>query len=94
MSDLPTDEILKIVEKYGVKNVRVFGSRARGDSLPDSDLDLLVDYGDHMSLFDVIRLEQELEDLLGLRVETVSETSLHRVIKDRVLAEAKPLIAA
>lgn len=91
---LPAEDILRVAAKFGVTNVRVFGSRARGDASPDSDLDLLVEYGQGMSLFDVIAFEQELEETLGLRVESVSEGALHRVIKDKVLAEAIPLVAA
>ncbi len=94
MTGLPVDEILRIAQKYGVRNVRVFGSRARGEETPESDLDLLVDYGEDMSLLDVIGLEQELEEAIGIRVETFSERGLHRLIKERVLAEAKPLVAA
>lgn len=94
MAALPVDEILQIAQKHGVRNVRVFGSRARGDETPQSDLDLLVDYGKEMSLLDVIAFEQELEEVIGIRVETFSERSLHRLIKDHVLAEAKPLVAA
>ena len=94
LAALPAEDILRVAEKFGVTNVRVFGSRARGDASPDSDLDLLVEYGQGMSLFDVIAFEQELGEVLGIRVESVSESSLHRVIKDKVLAEAVPLVAA
>jgi predicted nucleotidyltransferase len=94
VTDLPVDEIVALASKYGLKNLRVFGSRARGDATPSSDLDLLVEYADGTSLFDVIGFEQELGDVLGIRVETTSERSLHPVIRDRVLAEAKSLVAA
>lgn len=94
MKDLPVETILRIAEKHGVRNVRVFGSRARGEAGPDSDLDLLVEYGGNMSLLDVIGFEQELEECIGIRVETVNERALHRVIKEQVLAEARPLVAA
>ena len=94
MTALPVDEILRIAQKHGVRNVRVFGSRARGEETPESDLDLLVEYGENMSLLDVIGFEQELEEAIGIHVETFSERSLHRLIQERVLAEAKPLVAA
>ena len=94
VATLPAEDILRVAAKFGVTNVRVFGSRARGDASPDSDLDLLVEYGQGMSLFDVIAFEQELEEIVGLRVESVSERALHRVIKNKVLAEAIPLVAA
>src|SRR5918992_1342183 len=94
MSDLPVDQILDLAKKFGVINVRVFGSRARGDATSHSDLDLLVEYADGTSLLDVIGFEQELEELLGVKVETVSDRALHPIIRDRVLAEAVPLFAA
>jgi predicted nucleotidyltransferase len=94
IEDLPVEQIVGIGEKYGIRNVRLFGSRARGDASHTSDLDLLVEYADGMSLLDVIGFEQELSDILGIVVETVSEVSLHPLIKDRVLAEATPLVAA
>ena len=86
--------ILEVAERYGIEDVRVFGSRARGDSTQESDLDLLVKYREGTSLLDVIGFEQDLEEMLGIKVETVSEKSLHPIIRDRVLAEAKPLVAA
>jgi predicted nucleotidyltransferase len=94
MDSLPVAEILEIAQRFGVTNVRVFGSRARGDASPTSDLDLLVKFSPGTSLFDVIGFEQELEDILGIHVDAISETALHPVIKDRVLAEARPLVAA
>lgn len=94
MHDLPVDEILELAKRFGVINVRLFGSRARGDAVSGSDLDLLVEYADGTSLLDVIGFEQELEEMLGIPVETVSDTTLHPAIRDRVLAEAIPLVAA
>jgi predicted nucleotidyltransferase len=94
MHDLPVDQILELAKRFGVINVRVFGSRARGDATSDSDLDLLVEYTDGTSLLDVIGFEQELEEMLGVQVETVSDRALHPAIRDRVLAEAIPLVAA
>ena len=94
MSDLPVEQILELAHRFGVTNVRIFGSRARGDATSESDLDLLVEYADGTSLLDVIGFEQELEGLLGIKVETVSDRTLHPIIRDRVLAEAIPLVAA
>lgn len=93
VEDLPIEQIIKVAKKYGLRNLCLFGSRARGDATRASDLDLLVEYADDMGLLDVIGFEQELGDILGIQVETVSEASLHPIIKDRVLAEAIPLVA-
>ena len=84
-------EIMQIAAKYGAHNLRVFGSVARGEAGPDSDLDLLVQFDANRSLFDLITMSQELEDLFGRRVEVVTEQALHWYIRERVLHEAVAL---
>lgn len=86
--DLPLDAIRRIVAAHGARHVRVFGSRARGDSHAGSDLDLLADFDSGASLLDVIALEQELGDLLGFPVQVITESALSPLLRDRVLSEA------
>jgi hypothetical protein len=69
----------------------VFGSYARGESGPQSDVDLLVEYVPGQAGFAFIRFCEEAEAILGRRVDVATEQSLHPVIRDRVLAEAVPL---
>ncbi|MCZ6654448.1 MAG: nucleotidyltransferase family protein [Planctomycetota bacterium] len=85
------DQILRIAEQYGARNVRIFGSVARGEAQPGSDLDLLVDLEPGRSLLDHIALIQDLEDLLRRKVDVVESQALHSRIRNRVLAEAVPL---
>lgn len=84
-------EILKIASLHGASNIRVFGSVSRGEAGPDSDLDLLVDMETKRSLLDHVALVQDLEDLLGCKVDVVTERALHWYIKDSVMTEAVPL---
>ena len=78
-------------ENNGVRNVRVFGSFARGEARPHSDLDPLVEYVPGHGGFAFVEFCEEVEALLGRRVDVVTDKSLHPLIRDRVLAEAVPL---
>ncbi|GJM38418.1 MAG: hypothetical protein DHS20C19_17850 [Acidimicrobiales bacterium] len=83
--------IMKAAEARQARNVRVFGSAARGDDVESSDVDLLVDLDDGVGLLDLIGLERELTELLGVPVDVVPGTSLKPGLRDRVLREAVPL---
>jgi predicted nucleotidyltransferase len=85
------ERIIGIAARHGARNVRVFGSVARGDAGPDSDVDFLVEMDADRSLLDHVGLVQDLEDHLGRKVDVVSDRALHWFIRDRVLAEAVPL---
>ncbi len=86
------EEILRLAEEHGAYNVRLFGSVARGEAGPESDVDFLVewDYA-RMSSWGGIGLNLALEELLGCKVDVISEKNLHPRIKKRVLQEAAPL---
>jgi len=81
--------IRETAARHGARNVRVFGSAARGDDRPGSDLDLLVDMDAGRTLLDLVALKQDLEDLLGRRVDVVTERSLSPHLRDAVLAAAR-----
>jgi predicted nucleotidyltransferase len=85
------EEILELARRRGAHNVRIFGSRARGDAGPNSDLDVLIDLEPGRSLFDVGGLLSDLQHLLGYPVDVVTADGLHWYIRDRVLGEAVPL---
>ena len=88
---LKREEILKIAAKHGARNVRVFGSVARGEARPDSDVDFLVDVGAVTSSWFPGGLIVDLEALLGKHVEVVTERGLHPLLRDSVLREAVPI---
>jgi predicted nucleotidyltransferase len=85
------EEILRIAHQHGARNVRLFGSVARGESTADSDIDLLVDAGQKTSPWFPAGLIDELERLLGRRVDVVTEDSLYWLLRRRILKEAKSL---
>ena len=85
------EQILRLARRHGVTRVRVFGSMARGDAGPHSDVDLLIEVGAETSPWFTDGLVAELEELLGRRVQVVTERGLDVLLRDRVLAEAIPL---
>jgi len=74
--------------RHDATNVRVFGSVARGDDSPASDVDLLVDLGPNVGLLSLISLEMEMEQLLGVDVDLIPASGLKPGLRDRVLADA------
>ncbi len=85
------DEILRLAAKYGAYNVRVFGSVARGEADPGSDVDFLIDMEKGRSLFDMGALLMDLQALLNRPVDVVTERGLRERIRERILKEAVPL---
>jgi len=85
------EEILRTAARHGARNVRVFGSVARGEADAESDVDVLVDMEPGRSLLDMGGLLMDLQDLLGCRVDVVSERGLRERIRERVLQEAVPI---
>ena len=84
-------DILRVAAQRGARNVRVFGSVARGEAGPESDLDLLDEMEPGRSLFDLARLMNSLQDLIECDVDLVDQGGLYWHIHDRILDEAVPL---
>ena len=82
---------MRIAKKHGATNVRVFGSVVRGETGPESDIDFLVRLDPGVTLLNHAALVRELQDLLGRKVEVVSERGLRLRIRNRVLREAVPV---
>ena len=85
------DQVLRLAASYGARNVRVFGSLARGDHTPASDVDFLVELDPDRTLMDLGGLLVELEQLLGTRVDVATPELLRPGIRARVVCEAVPL---
>ena len=83
--------ILRTAARHGARNVRLFGSAARGETTSESDVDFLVDVGPDHSAWVPAGLIVDLEELLSCDVDVVTEDGLHWYIRDRVLEEAVPL---
>jgi len=83
------NKIVRLAQKYGATNIRIFGSFARGDHNSESDVDFLINM--EGSLLRRIAFKQDLEDLLGRKVDVVTEKSLHWYVRERIMKEAAPL---
>ncbi|NYT02780.1 MAG: nucleotidyltransferase family protein [Methanosarcinales archaeon] len=82
------NKILAIAAAHGARSVKVFGSAARGEARPDSDLDLLVEMEPGRSLLDIGRMVMDLQDLMGCKVDIVEPEGLHWYIREKILREA------
>ncbi|MDP2858858.1 MAG: nucleotidyltransferase family protein [Bacillota bacterium] len=80
-----------LCRRHGIQRLRVFGSAARGEDRPDSDLDLLVRFAETKSLIEIVRIERDLAEYFGQSVDLVTEGELSPYIRDEVLTQAAPL---
>ena len=93
--ELPDAEVAEICRRYQVKELAVFGSAARGEMRPDSDLDLLVEFlpSAEISLLQHFAAEREFSELLGRKVDLVSKRALREGLKEEVLSQARLIYA-
>ncbi|HJH27190.1 MAG TPA: hypothetical protein C5S37_10615 [Methanophagales archaeon] len=81
--------MVSILARYRVKKIAVFGSYARGEAKPESDVDILVEFSDRKSLLDLVGIEQELSDALGVKADLLTEKSISPYLIDRIKKEMK-----
>ena len=84
-------DILRLATQHGARNVRVFGSLARGEARPDSEVDILIALDPERSPLDLVALKQDLEDLLSCKVDVVTEAAVSPYIRPQVLRDAVAL---
>jgi hypothetical protein len=89
--DEKRDEILRLAAKHGMRNVRIFGSVARGQARIDSDVDFLVETEPNRSFLDICGLTINLQELLGRRVDMLTDSGLYWLLRRRILKEARPI---
>ena len=86
-SDSNFDKIITILQRHGVKKISIFGSYARGEANPQSDIDIIVEFSDRKSLLDLVGIEQELSETLGRKVDLLTEKSINPYLIDRIKKE-------
>jgi len=82
-------KIISLIKKHGAKKIAVFGSYARGEEKPKSDIDILVEFSERKSLLDLVGIEQELSDALGMKVDLLTEKSISPYLIGRIKKEMK-----
>lgn len=80
-------KLVSFLTKQGAKKIGLFGSVARGEERPDSDIDVLVEFNEIKSLFEMVGIELDLADILGKKIDLVTEGSLSPYIKDKVMKD-------
>ncbi|MFC1575540.1 nucleotidyltransferase family protein [Gemmatimonadota bacterium] len=94
MVQFDTIRLADICRKHGVTRLRVFGSAVRGEERPDSDIDLIADFGVPVGFFGLIRFEDALSEFFGRSVDLVTEPGLSPFIRENVLASAATIFDA
>ncbi|MBI2066614.1 MAG: nucleotidyltransferase family protein [Deltaproteobacteria bacterium] len=85
------NQVMGLARRHGAKNIRIFGSVARGEAQLDSDIDLLVEMESGRTLLDLVSFWQEIEDLLGRKVDVLTDGGISPYLKDQIYSEAVPL---
>ena len=81
------DKIVRILKRRGARKIAIFGSYARGEEAPDSDVDVIVEFSGRKSLLDLVGIELELSDELGNKVDLLTEKSISPYLIDRIRNE-------
>ena len=83
------DKLVSILKKHGAKKIEIFGSYARGEQKETSDLDVIVEFEKRKSLLEIMGIEQELEDALGIKVDLLTRASISPYLIERIEKESK-----
>lgn len=81
------EKIIQFLSKEGAKKISIFGSFARGEEKPESDIDIIVEFSEPKGLLEIVGLEQELSELIGRKVDLLTEKSVSPYIIDKIKNE-------
>jgi hypothetical protein len=93
MVQFDESRLAEYCRRHGIKRLRLFGSAVRGEDGPESDVDLIVDFGVPIGYFELIRAEDELTEFFGRPVDLLTEPAISRYMRDEVLASAQVIFA-
>ncbi|MGB9758452.1 MAG: nucleotidyltransferase family protein [Thermoproteota archaeon] len=83
------EKIIRILRSKGAKKIAVFGSYARGEETPESDIDIIVEFSERKSLLELIRIERELSEDIGIKVDLLTKKAISPYLVDRITKEMK-----
>ena len=86
------EKIVPVLREHDGSRSALFGSIVRGEATPESDVDILVEFGKEKSLLDLVGLQFALEDVLHKKVDVITYRSVHRLLKDIIFKEAVPIL--
>ncbi|MBU4300377.1 MAG: nucleotidyltransferase family protein [Nanoarchaeota archaeon] len=92
--DAVIKKLVYSLSRRGAKRIRIFGSYARGEQTPKSDIDVLVEFRDRKSLLDFVRIEREVSEEVGKKVDLLTENAISPYLKDRIKKEAEVIYGA
>ena len=81
------EKIAQILKNQGARKIAVFGSYIRGEEKPESDIDIIVEFSERKSLLELVRIERELSEVLGIKVDLLTEKSINPYLIDRIRKE-------
>lgn len=81
------EEIIQRLKKCGASKIAIFGSYVREEENPESDIDVIVEFSERKSLLDIVGIEQELSDVIGIKVDLLNEKSISPYLIDRIRKE-------
>ena len=90
--DEKIEKLIHILKRHGAKKIEIFGSYARGEAKAGSDLDVIVEFEERKSLLELVGIEQELEDHLGIKVDLLTEASISPYLIERIKKESKVVL--
>ncbi len=86
------NKLVSILKKHGAKKIEIFGSYARGEQKETSDLDIIVEFEERKSLLELVGVEQELEDHLGIEIDLLTEASISPYLMEKIKKESKVIL--
>ena len=94
MEHLELEKVIKVCRAHGTRRIALFGSFVRGEARPDSDVDLIVDFAQPTGFLALVRLERELSEALGRKVDLLTEQAISPHLRDRILSEQQVIYDA